>query len=230
MQTGYEKSWQCLSEYRLRGEPLLSKTKTIKNQKEAIMPSRHELNLRARAVGLNPTTIYNDSKLEQKVLWLEKNATAISGTAATGTLTSDNTNVANGETVTIGDQTYTFKTALTPAAYEVLIGASADDSLTNLEHCINMSGGTAGTDYAANTPTNKWVTAGDVAAHAITVTAINKDVGNATVATTETSAHLSWGGATLSGGAASVLATGSTIDAQSVKDSVAGLSGDRYHF
>lgn len=76
------------------------------------MPSRNELNARARAVGLDPATYANDSKLEQKVLWLEKNATTFSGTLATGTLTSDATQQADGDEVTIGDITYTFKTAL----------------------------------------------------------------------------------------------------------------------
>jgi hypothetical protein len=56
---------------------------------------------------------------------------------ATGVLTSDNTNVANNETVTIGSRVYTFKTTLTGAADEVLIGADADASLTNLLTLIN---------------------------------------------------------------------------------------------
>ena len=63
------------------------------------MPSRAELNLRARVVNLDPTTIPNDSKLEQKVLYLEKTAVA-SGTATvlavpTANLTA-NTATVNG--------------------------------------------------------------------------------------------------------------------------------------
>lgn len=76
------------------------------------MPARNELAIRANAVGLDPTTIPNDSKLEQKVLYLEKRQTAITGTAPTTTLTSSGT-AANNETMTIGGTTYTFKTALT---------------------------------------------------------------------------------------------------------------------
>lgn len=40
------------------------------------MPSRAELNLRARVVNVDPSTYPNDSKLEQKVLYEEKNIAA----------------------------------------------------------------------------------------------------------------------------------------------------------
>lgn len=76
------------------------------------MPSRQELVVRANAVGITATNYPNDSKLEQKVLWAEKNATAFTGTLATGKLTSDATQQSDGDKVKIGDITYTFKTAL----------------------------------------------------------------------------------------------------------------------
>lgn len=87
------------------------------------MSSRNELAVRSRAVGLDPSTYTNDSKLEQKVLWLEKRATTFTGTLATGTLTSDATLQATGDQVTIGDITYTFRTALT--------GTKATQTLTS---------------------------------------------------------------------------------------------------
>lgn len=46
------------------------------------MPSRAELELRASAVNVSPAAYPNDSKLEQKVLYAEKNLTA-SGAATT---------------------------------------------------------------------------------------------------------------------------------------------------
>jgi hypothetical protein len=83
------------------------------------MPARNELNIRAAAVGLDNTTIANDSKLEQKILFLEKRQSTITGTAATTTLTTTGT-ATNGETITFtdmaGSRVYTLKTALTEVA------------------------------------------------------------------------------------------------------------------
>jgi hypothetical protein len=118
---------------------------------------------------------------------------------ATGTLTSDNTNVSNNDTVTIGSKVYTFKTALTPTEGEVLIGGSADASLLNLIRAINHSG-TPNTDYKCAAADPLVTAATSVTAHAFAVTAILGGVAGNAYASTETSAHLSWGGATLAGG------------------------------
>lgn len=118
-------------------------------------------------------------------------------------LTSDNTNVADGATVTIGSRVYRFKS--TPAqAYDIQIGADADTSLANLIAGINASG-TPGTEYFAGTLVNTQVSAGEVAAHAFTVTALVAGASQNTIATTETSTHLSWGADTLAGGIGGVL-------------------------
>lgn len=186
------------------------------------MASRNELVIRGNAVGLTASNYPNDSKFEQKILYLEKNATTFAGALATGVLTSDNINVSNGDTVTIGDQTYTFKTVLTTTAGDVLIGADADASLLNLARCINQSGGTSGTDYAV-TPVNRRVTCSTtVTAHAITVTAREYAFTNADVPTTKTSSHLSWGAATLTSGTRNQIAANTTTAAGS-----AGISGDK---
>lgn len=82
------------------------------------MPSRNELVIRASAVGLDPTQVpyqQNDSKLEQKILWLEKRATAFTGALATGTLTGT-AQSASGDTTVIGGITYTYVTALSETA------------------------------------------------------------------------------------------------------------------
>lgn len=117
--------------------------------------------------------------------------------SATGVLTSDNTNVANNDTVTVGNKVYTFKTTLTPTEGEVLRGGSADASLLNLIRAINHTG-TPNTDYKCAAANSDVTAASSLTAHAFQVTAIAP--GASTVATTETSAHLSWGAVTLVGG------------------------------
>lgn len=79
------------------------------------MPSRIELENRARVVGIDASLYPNDSKLEMRVIYNENNASTVAAVLATGTLTSDATNNSDGETVTIGPVTYTWKTALTEA-------------------------------------------------------------------------------------------------------------------
>lgn len=119
------------------------------------------------------------------------------GAAATGTLTSS-AQPANDDTVTIGAQTYTFKTTLTGAADEVLLGAAQANSMENLRRAINGDG-VAGTNYGVGTATNVDVTATDTGT-TVVVTAILGGTGPNSLATTEVGANTSWGGATLSGG------------------------------
>jgi len=119
--------------------------------------------------------------------------------AATGTLTGTDT-PHDGDVIIIDVKTYTFKTALTPAEGEILIGGSLAVALDNLKSAINLTG-TPDTDYkcAAVHPT---VTATTNTNTTQVVEA--KTVGTAgnaiATAAEEASTHLSWGGATLSGG------------------------------
>lgn len=86
------------------------------------MPSRNELVIRANAVGVTPSNYPNDSKLEQKVLYLEKNGTTYTETLGVGTLTQSGA-ATTGDQVLIGNRTYTYRTALT--------GVKATSTLTN---------------------------------------------------------------------------------------------------
>lgn len=92
------------------------------------MSTRAELNIRARNVGIDPANYANDSKLEQRIIYEEKQSATETGALAVGTLTSDATAPSNGDTVTIGiagegQKVYTFKTALTEVkATQVLTG------------------------------------------------------------------------------------------------------------
>lgn len=183
---------------------------------------RNELAVRAAAVGLDHTTIPNDSKLEQKVLYLEKNQTAVSGTAATTTLTSTGT-AANNETMTLGSRVYTFKTALTGAANEILIGAAATNTLDNIKDAINGTSvsGTPGTTYGLGTKRHEQYTAGTKTATTLVLTATDSTLGNS-AASTETMTNFSFTGATASAGT-----RGSLTPDTNTKTGVAGLSGDR---
>lgn len=78
------------------------------------MASRNELIARGNAVGLTHTNYPNDSKFEQKILYMEKFGTAYTETLGTAVFTTAGADVATGDTATIGNKTYVFKsTALT---------------------------------------------------------------------------------------------------------------------
>lgn len=130
------------------------------------------------------------------------NSAPANGTAATQTLTLTG-NTLDGLTVTIGTTVYTFKDALSGGsdAYEVLVGATASDSLDNLIAAVNDSGGVEGTDYGRRTAKHPDVFAAAGAGDTVDIAAkvVGTD-GNA-IATTETlGGEGSWGGATMSGG------------------------------
>jgi hypothetical protein len=119
---------------------------------------------------------------------------------ATGTLTSDATAPSDGDTVTIGNKIYTFKTALTPTEGEVLIGASAAIALDNLKAAINHTG-TPDTDYKVAVA-NPQVTATTNTDTTQVIEAITAGSSGNSIVTTEAGTHTSFGAATLTGGSA----------------------------
>lgn len=121
------------------------------------------------------------------------------GVKATQTLTASGVFSA-GETVTIGDKTYRFVTALTGAANEVLIGANAAASLDNLKSAINATAG-EGSTYGTGTVANPNVTATTNTDTTQVVEAYRVGTYGNSIATTETCANASWGAATLASGA-----------------------------
>lgn len=122
----------------------------------------------------------------------------VPGVHAESVLTSDATNVADGETVTIGSTVYRFKDTML-AAYDVKIGASAAASLDNLKAAINGTG-TAGVEWFAGTVAHPTVVATDNADTTQKVIARVPGTAANAAATTETSGHLSWADTTLGGG------------------------------
>jgi hypothetical protein len=135
--------------------------------------------------------------------------TSIANVAASQVLTSS-ANYADGETVTIGTRVYTFEGTLTAGDGHVHIGATEADTIANLHHAINNSGGTPGTDYNVDAA-DPLVTAVDNASHTVTVTAIVTGYVGNSIATTETSATASWGAATLTGGQADIVITETSL-------------------
>ncbi len=166
------------------------------------MPSRADLESMASALGVDYSLYPNDSKLEQRVKYAQRNVSYAAGTLASSTLTSTGTAPANNDTVTIGSVTYTYKTTLTGAANEILIGASASVALDNTKSAINGTAG-AGTTYGTGTSAHPQVTAGTKTATTLVVNATQPGTASNSVATTDTRAQLSWTGSTLAGGTAS---------------------------
>lgn len=189
------------------------------------MPSRNELAIRAGAVGFDHTTIPNDSKLEQKVLWLEKRQTTITGTAPTTTLTTTGV-FSDGETFTFtsatGARVYTMRTALTSPSVpnEILIGAAATNSLDNIKSAINGTG-TIGTDYSNGTTRNSGATAGTKTASTLVIASTDTNA-LGSLGTTETAANASFTGATMSAGT-----LGSFAGSTNTSTGGRGISGDK---
>lgn len=132
------------------------------------------------------------------------------GRLAQGILSSDGNNVADGETVTLGAKTYTFRTALTnPAvANEVLRGSDNLDSLLNLKYAINAHPDYIGIKFSLGTAVNtqahgSLVTNNPSDRLVVTSTNFTYTGGNDTQVST-TAASLSWDDVTLTGGSTNV--------------------------
>jgi fructose-specific component phosphotransferase system IIB-like protein len=125
------------------------------------------------------------------------------GTQAIGTLTLTG-NAVNGELCTFDGGAagqYQFVTALFVGggtANEILIGATASDTIDNLIAAINLAAG-QGTTYGNGTVLNIWVTAVAGVGDTMDVTSKVLGTGGNLVTTTETMTTGSWGAGTLTG-------------------------------
>jgi flagellar hook protein FlgE len=135
------------------------------------------------------------------------NASAALPTAATGAFTLTG-NPSDGDTVTIGTTTYTFRTALTTTpstvADEVLIGSTTADTLANLAGAIDAAttgGQAAGTTYSVGTVANASVTA-TATTSGVNLTANTVGTGGNSIPTTTTTANGSFTSTSLIGGTA----------------------------
>jgi hypothetical protein len=173
------------------------------------------------------SVVANSTVTLQGVIY--KIVAALTEVFAAQTLTGDGTVVSNGDTVTIGTKVYTFQTTLTNVDGNVhIVSANASATLTNLFHAINNSGGVSGTDYAAATVANTQVVATNPTGTTVVLTAKLSGTAANSIATTEASTHLAFGGVTLTGGVAAsalneVLLGNATTD---VRDNlVAAITG-----
>ncbi|GEM_PF-1252078 len=123
---------------------------------------------------------------------------ALGAPAASGTLTFS-ANPASGDSVTIAGTTYTFRTTLTPAAYEVKIGATREDTAANLKAAINSESG-YGTLYASGTLRLPGIVA-SLSANVLTVTATLPGAAGNSYTLAKNSSAITLSGSTFSGGA-----------------------------
>lgn len=130
---------------------------------------------------------------------LTSSGAMVAASHAVTVFTSDATAFADGETVTLNTTVYTFKTALTGAAYEVLIGADAATSLDNLKAAVNGTG-VLGTTYGFGTLPHPEIVAYTNTDTAQTFIARLPGVTANTYPTTETCGHASFPDTTLGGG------------------------------
>lgn len=133
--------------------------------------------------------------------------TGYGGVRATGSIVSSGVNVSNNDTVTLDGITYTFKTALTPTAGEVLIGANAAASLQNL---ANAMWGLAapGTTYATGTQQQYRVWPVGITSTTISLSAHLGGTGGNSIALAKSAAEITVSGANLSGGSGSITKSG----------------------
>jgi hypothetical protein len=128
---------------------------------------------------------------------------------ATGKLSElTGANVKKGARVTIGNNQYLFVTQLTNKQPNLVkIGVNFDTSMNNLIAAVNGAAG-AGTKYSKATVSNAVVRAGNLAAHAFTVTAATAGTPGNSIITWTTSTNLTWNGhVTLFGGANAIATT-----------------------
>lgn len=111
--------------------------------------------------------------------------------------------VANNETVTLGARVYTWKTTLTGAANEVLIGGSTAASLANIAAAINRTAG-EGTTYGLGTVAHQQLDSIVTGATTVQFVAKSSSMVGFFIASTETMANGAFAAATLSEGTPAV--------------------------
>lgn len=157
----------------------------------------------ASEVVVTDKTYYTSSPTGHLTIDSDGVVTGVEGDVkATSTLTSNTSAVTAGKVIVIGNKTYTLRGTLSTGptvANEVLAGANAAATLTNLKAAINGAAG-VGTTYSTGTTAHTQVDAGTLTAATLVVTAkVGGTQGNS-IATTTDETTLSWTDTVLSGG------------------------------
>lgn len=152
------------------------------------------------AVGASRVLTVNSEPIEGETVTMNlktykarRDALSGTGVKASAVLTSDNTEVTDGDTVKVNDITYRFKDTMAAKNDVKRHGTNADTTLANLVAAINLSG-TKGVEYYAGTEAATGVVAGAVTSHATTITADAYGVLGNLFPKAETSSHLDWDG------------------------------------
>lgn len=158
------------------------------------MPSRRILETRAAGVSVVAANYPNDSKLEQAVIYAEKQRSP--GTAevrAEKTLTLSGNAVA-AETITIGGKVYTFVATAVENAIEnqILIGAAATNTLDNIKSAIMADPAGRGTLYSIPTTKHPQVNVSAKTATTVVVRAEEYGAAGNSIDTAETMTNGAW--------------------------------------
>jgi hypothetical protein len=139
--------------------------------------------------------------------------TPVNAVTAKDTLTSDETVPTHGDTLKVGDVTYTLVDTLTVTyapedssettplytANEIVIGETYDVTLANIRLCINATDQDT-TTYAPGTVANADVIAGTIASTALPLAARTVGIAGNSIALVSESEHLTAASATFTGG------------------------------
>lgn len=96
----------------------------------------------------------------------------------------------DGDTLTVGDRVYTFKTTLGSSANQIKIAASQNDQAKYIEQAINADASTIGTAYTSSTARHDKVTA-EASANDVFLTAVARGEWGDSITISDTSAGLS---------------------------------------
>lgn len=173
----------------------------------------------AQALGV-PGEFYDDSPRRVAPFILRS---ATGEVAASGSI-SFSGNPADGDTVTVGATTYTFKTDMA-SANDIKLGGSQTDSISTLVKVINGTGA-SGTDYFAGTATPNASASAASSGSEVTISAKTAGAAGNSVVLAATGSAMSASGSTLEGGSLSnVLPTVARAFTAGAEDNEAVIGG-----